>query len=170
MATSTHPETDESDVFSLFPTSVWKVQLAPKFVAGINRTVRETLQEMNPRLPELAPGDSWQSDHQLHTLDEFRELVSSIMRSTGTILKLLKIGYEEIELTGCWANITARGASHAMHSHPNNFLSSVYYVQTWPGAATSESNEQRTSASFNLMFSSFAEKLSKPTRDAIGGR
>ena len=132
----------------------------------------------------------------------------------------MKIGYEEIELTGCWANVTARGASHAMHSHPNNFLSGVYYVQTWPGADTinfhdprpqagvvrppvteltgqnvdqvvlkvtngtllmfpsylthsvspSESNEQRISVSFNLMFSSFAEKLSKPMWDAIGGR
>ena len=110
MATSTLPETDESDVFSLFPTSVWKVQLAPKFVAGISRTARDSLHEMNPRLPELAPGDSWQSDHQLHTLDEFRELVSRIMRSTGTILKFLKIGYEEIELTGCWANVTAPGS------------------------------------------------------------
>ena len=220
MATSNHPETDESDVFSLFPTSVWKVQLAPKFAAPINRTVRDSLHEINPRLPELAPGDSWQSDHQLHTLDEFRELVSRIMRSTGTILKFLKIGYEEIELTGCWANVTARGASHAMHSHPNNFLSGVYYVQTWPGADTinfhdprpqagvvrppvteltgqnvdqvvikvtngtllmfpsylthsvapSESDEQRISVSFNLMFSSFAEKLSKPMWDAIDGR
>jgi len=220
MATGNHPETDESDVFSLFPTSVWKVQLAPKFAAGINRTVRDSLQEMNPRLPELAPGDSWQSDHQLHTLDEFRELVSRIMRSTATILKFLKIGYEEIELTGCWANVTARGASHAMHSHPNNFLSGVYYVQTWPGADTinfhdprpqagvvrppvteltgqnvdqvvikvtngtllmfpsylthsvspSESNEQRISVSFNLMFSLFAETLSKPMWGAIDGR
>ena len=34
----------------------------------------------------------------------------------------------------------------------------------------SESNEQRISVSFNLMFSSFAEKLSKPMWDAIGGR
>ena len=110
MATSTHPETDESDVFSLFPTSVWKVQLAPKFVAGINRTVLDPFHEMNPRLPELAPGDSWQSDHQLHTLDEFRELVSRIMRSTGTILKFLKIGYEEIELAGCWTNVTDPGS------------------------------------------------------------
>jgi uncharacterized protein (TIGR02466 family) len=220
MATGNHPETDESDVFSLFPTSVWKVQLAPKFATGINRTVRDSLREMNPRLPELAPGDSWQSDHQLHTLDEFRELVSRIMRSTATILKFLKIGNEEIELTGCWANVTARGASHAMHSHPNNFLSGVYYVQTWPGADTinfhdprpqagvvrppvteltgqnvdqvvikvtngtllmfpsylthsvspSESNEQRISVSFNLMFSLFAETLSKPMWGAIDGR
>ena len=117
MATSNLPETDESDVFSLFPTSVWKVQLAPRFATGINRTVRDSLHEMNPRLPELAPGDSWQSDHQLHTLDEFRELVSRIMRSTATILKFLKIGNEEIELTGCWANVSLRDTLHLTGTH-----------------------------------------------------
>ncbi len=139
---------------------------------------------------------------------------------TGTILKFLKVVCEEIELTGYWANVAAPGASHAMHSHPNNFLSGVYYVQTSPGAGTinfhdprsqagvvrppvteltsqnvdqvvvkvtngtllmfpsylahsvppSQSNEQRISVSFNSMFSSFAENLSKPMWDVTGGR
>ena len=112
----------------------------------------------------------------------------------------------------CWGNVTTSGASHAMHSHPNNYLSGVYYVQTGPGADTvnfhdprpqagvvrppvteltgqntdqvvvnvtngtllmfpaylphsvsaSESDEQRISVSFNLMFSSFTENMSKP--------
>jgi len=212
--------TSESDVFSLFPTSVWQVRLAPDIVAKIDHAVRKSLREMNPELAELAPGDSWQSDHQLHTLDEFRELVSSIMHSTRTILKFLKVVSEEIELTGCWANVASRGASHAMHNHPNNYLSGVYYVQTSPGADTinfhdprsqagvvrppvseltsqnvdqvvvkvtngtllmfpsylahsvppSQSDEQRISVSFNLMFSAFAENLSKPMWDLTGER
>ena len=218
MATSNAPETDESDVFSLFATSVWKVQLAPDTAARINCAVTASLHELNPRLVELAPGEAWQSAHQLHTRDEFRELASCIMHSTGTILKFLKISSREIELTGCWANVATRGASHAMHSHPNNYLSGVYYVQTSPGSDTinfhdprpqagvvrppvtqltgqnvdqvvvnvtngtllmfpsylghsvspSESNEQRISISFNLMFSSFAENLSKPMWEATG--
>ena len=218
MTPSNGRKIDESTIFSLFPTSVWKVQLAPDVFEKINRAVRESLNTMNPRLREFAPGDRWQSDHQLHKLAEFRELVSRIMHSTRTILKFLNVGYEEIELTGCWANVTARGASHAMHSHPNNFLSGVYYVQTWPGANTikfhdprpqagivrppvteltdhnvdqvvvnvtngtllmfpsylthsvppSGSDKQRISVSFNLMFSSFAENLSKPMWDATG--
>jgi uncharacterized protein (TIGR02466 family) len=124
----------------------------------------------------------------------------------------LKIGYDAIEITGCWANINAKGASHRMHAHPNNFLSGVYYVQTHPEADTinfhdpriqtaiirppvteltaqntdqvvvrvrngtllvfpsylqhsvdaNRSDEERTSISFNVMFSSFTENLSKP--------
>ncbi len=34
----------------------------------------------------------------------------------------------------------------------------------------SQSNEKRISVSFNLMFSSFAENLSKPMWDVTGGR
>ncbi len=220
MANNTDSKTFESDVFSLFPTSVWKIQLAPDIVDRIGRTVRNSIHEMNPLLPELAPGDVWQSDHQLHVLDEFSELVSSIMQSTRTILKFLKVVSEEIELTGCWANVVTSGASHALHCHPNNYLSGVYYVQTSPGADTinfhdprpqagvlrppvteltsqnvdqvvvkvtngtllmfpaylthsvppSQSDEPRISVSFNLMFSSFAENLSKPMWDVTDSR
>ena len=212
MASSNEPKIDESNLFALFATSVWKVQLAPAVFERINRAVRISLDQMNPRLGELAPGDRWQSDNQLHALEEFRELVSCILHSARTVLESLKVGCAEIELTGCWANVTTSGASHAMHSHPNNYLSGVYYVQTGPGADTvnfhdprpqagvvrppvteltgqntdqvvvnvtngtllmfpaylphsvsaSESDEQRISVSFNLMFSSFTENMSKP--------
>ena len=33
-----------------------------------------------------------------------------------------------------FATVLACGAAHAPHSHPNNFLSGVYYVRTGPGA------------------------------------
>jgi uncharacterized protein (TIGR02466 family) len=216
MAPSNDLNIDESDVYSLFPTSVWKVQVASDVCNRLNSAVRASLEVLNPQFVELAAGESWQSDHQLHALAEYHELVSCIRHTTGTILQFLKVGVAEIELTGCWANVAARGASHPMHSHPNNFLSGVYYVQTSPGADTinfhdprpqavilkppvteltgqnvdpvvikvtngtllmfpsylthsvspSESNEQRISISFNLMFSAFAENLSQPMWDA----
>ncbi len=110
------------------------------------------------------------------------------------------------------ANVLGKGAAHRLHSHPNNFLSGVYYVRTEPGADTinfhdprnqtgiirppvveltaentdqvvvsvkdgtlllfpaylqhsvdaNRSEKERVSVSFNLMFSSFTENLSKP--------
>lgn len=216
MALDSDPWIDQSEIFSFFPTLVWKVQLKPDLSARINTTVRESLEAQNPRLAELAPGKGWQSDQRLHTLEDYADLVACIMRSAGSVLKLLKVGYEAIELTGCWINVGTRGASHAMHSHPNNFLSGVYYVQTSPGAdklnfhdprpqasimrppvteltahntdqvvvqvtngtlvmfpswlphsvPPGESDELRISISFNLMFSSFAESLSRPMWEA----
>ena len=48
---------EESDVFALFATSIWKVQLVPEVFERINRAVRAFLAQMNPQLIELAPGE-----------------------------------------------------------------------------------------------------------------
>lgn len=116
------------------------------------------------------------------------------------------------EITAFWANVSARGARHHIHSHPNNFLSGVYYVVTKKGADTinfhdpriqtgmirppvteltaenadqvvvevkagtillfpswlqhsvdaNQSDGERVSVSFNIMFSSFTESMSRP--------
>ena len=59
------------------------------------------------------------------------------------MLRFLKIGCDDFEVTGCWANILAPGASHRIHSHPNNFLSGTYYVRTGPGADTINFHDPR---------------------------
>lgn len=155
---------------------------------------------------------AWQSAQNLHTLESFRGLVAYIQDNTVGILRFLKIGHDGFEITACWATINPTGAAHGVHSHPNNFLSGVYYVQTQTGANTinfhdpriqagiirppvielaaantdqvvvqvnngtllffpsylqhsvnsNKSHEERISLSFNIMFSSFTEKMSKP--------
>ncbi len=89
---------------------------------------------------------------------------SCIHSTAQTILQFLKLGYDAIEITGCWANINASGAAHAIHSHPNNFLSGIYYVSTHPGADSVNFHDPRpqTSISFNMMFSLYGERLSGP--------
>ena len=47
MAPSDGPKIDESDVFALVATSMWKVQLAPGVFERINNVVRASLDEMN---------------------------------------------------------------------------------------------------------------------------
>ena len=139
-------------------------------------------------------------------------LVSCINHAVEGVLRFLKIGYDDFAITGCWANVNTKGASHRMHSHPNNFLSGVYYVQTDHGADTINFHDPRhqtgiirppvkeltrentgsgrrqcnrryaacfsvlsptlrgcererhrsISVSFNVMFTSFTERMSKP--------
>jgi uncharacterized protein (TIGR02466 family) len=201
-----------SDVIPMFPTLVWKLQLERELHEVINAKILAVLAPMRRGRPELAPGQGWQSAHSLHEREELRELVSSIQHATRSVLRFLRIGYDAIEITGCWANVLATGAVHKAHSHPNNFLSGAYYVRTHPGGdsinfhdpraqagvirppvveLTNENTDQvvvrvkngtlllfpaylphsvdvntsedeRISISFNLMFSSFGENLSKP--------
>ena len=196
----------------MFPTFVWKTQLKAPLRDAIEAGMLALLSGARRELPQLAPGEAWQSEKTLHERKELQELVSCIHDATKGVLRFLRIGYDAFEVTGCWANVLARGATHRMHSHPNNFLSGAYYVRTHPGAdsinfhdpraqariirppvveLTAEntdqvvvrvkngtlllfpsylehsvdanaSEEERVSLSFNLMFSSFAENLSKP--------
>ncbi len=211
---TTKPESwiESSDVVSMFPTFVWNIQLRTENSRSVNAKILKVLDEMRGDLPTLAAGQAWQSTKELHELDAFRDLVIYVHGAVRSVLEFLRIGYEEFLITGCWANISAKGASHGVHNHPNNFLSGVYYVQTQPGADTvsfhdpriqtaiirppvteltaentdqvvvgvrngtllmfpsylqhsvspNESEEERVSVSFNVMFSSFTENISKP--------
>ncbi len=201
-----------SEVLSIFPTRVWKIQLTSGFRQRVNSNILQVLNEINPDMTEIPPGGSWQSGQDLHNREQFVDLISCIDSTAQTVLRFLKIGHNAIEITGCWANINASGASHAIHSHPNNFLSGIYYVHTHPGAdsvnfhdprpqtgiirppvteltsqntdqvvvtvsdgmllmfpsylahsvAPNESDKLRISISLNMVFSLYAERLSRP--------
>ena len=212
MVTKDEPWIDSSNVVSMFPTFVWNIQIRQDNAERLNANILSALCEMRRDLPTLVDGEAWQSTQAMHELEAFQELGMYVRSAVKSVLQFLKIGYEDFETTGCWANIQAKGASHAVHSHPNNFLSGVYYVQTHPGADTvnfhdprnqtavirppvteltaentdqvvvrvsngtllvfpsylqhyvspNTSNDERVSVSFNVMFSSFTENLSKP--------
>ena len=203
---------EDSDVLSIFPTCVWKIQLTSEFRQKVNSQILQVINQVNPDLAEIPPGESWQSGQDLHDREQLADLISCIDSTARTILQFLKVAYDSIEITGCWANINASGSSHAIYSHPNNFLSGTYYVRTHRGAdsvnfhdprpqtaiirppvteltsqntdqvvvtvsdgmllmfpsylahsvAPNESGKLRISISLNMMFSQYAERLSRP--------
>ena len=212
MAKENEPWIEASDVTPMFPTLVWKLQLKADLREAMAPRILAALEGMRRDLPRPAPGQGWQSEQTLHEREDFRDLVACVDHAARGVLRFLRIGYDRIEITGCWANVLAKGAAHKAHSHPNNFLSGVYYVRTHPGTDTIKfhdprsqasvirppvveltaentdqvvvrvkngtllvfpsylqhsvdanmGEEERISISFNIMFSSFTENLSKP--------
>lgn len=196
----------------MFPSLVWQTRIEPGLRDAISVRLLEALAGMRRDAPPLEAGQGWQSVQDLHQHEALRELVPCIKHSAAGVLRFLHIGAADCEITGCWATVLAPGASHKLHSHPNNFLSGVYYVRTGEGAGTinfhdprkqasvirppvteltaqntdqvvvrvregtlllfpsylehsvdaNTSADERISISFNLMFSSFAQQLSKP--------
>ena len=138
------PWIETSDVIPMFPTLVWKIQLKAELRDAIDVKILAALERIRRGLPELGPGQGWQSDTTLHELEEFRGLISYINNAAQSILRFLRIGYDAFEITGCWATVLAKGAVHKAHSHPNNFLSGVYYVRTHPGTDTINFHDPRT--------------------------
>ena len=113
----------------IFPTHIWLHQLAMDRAANLNQQLIGYLDDLMGPRPTLPRGENWQSAQTLHLYTEFADLVT-LIRAAGTgVLDACAIKYEDFEITGCWANINPPGSSHPGHSHPNNFLSGVYYVQ-----------------------------------------
>ena len=134
------------DILRMFPTFVWKCELAPEVHRAINEGVLEWLDEARRSMPALEAGHGWQSDQALHKLRQFGELVSCIDEAATNVLDFLEIGHQGFEVTACWANLSPGGAAHRIHSHPNNFLSGVYYVETHEGADTINFHDPRSQA------------------------
>ena len=136
MTTESKKWMEASDVIPMFPTLVWKVQVEADLRDALAASILEALAGIRRDLPPLEPGRGWQSGQGLHERDDLRELVACVDRGVTSILRFLRIGCDAFEITGCWATVLAKGAVHKVHSHPNNFLSGVYYVRTRPGADT----------------------------------
>ena len=128
------------EILPLFPTFVWKTQLAPHAWQPLNDRIGQVLAAL---APELKHGQAWQSRHCLHELAEFSGFFAYVNDATNAVLEFLKIGYREVEVTACWATINAPGRGHPKHVHPNSFLSGVYYLQTQSGADTINFHDPR---------------------------
>jgi uncharacterized protein (TIGR02466 family) len=128
-----HPT--DSDVLALFPTFVWKFQWAADVTARVNADIRACADATYGRWRMLSAHRSWQSDPDLHQRPEMTEFVAQTRAAAVPVLRFLAVA-DAAELTGCWINVNGTGSAHAMHTHPNNYLSGVYYVQTAPGANT----------------------------------
>jgi uncharacterized protein (TIGR02466 family) len=135
--------TAASEVIPMFPTLVWKVQLEPQLRKRIDTRMLAALARMRKDAPPLTPGQGWQSVQTLHRRDDFRELATCVRRLVAGVLRFLKAGYDVFEISSCWATVLAPGASHGIHSHPNNYLSAVYYLRTHDHANTINFHDPR---------------------------
>jgi uncharacterized protein (TIGR02466 family) len=132
-----------SEIVRVFPTFVRKSRLGADVRATVQRVILEHLRVLRAGLPELEPGEVWQSRHGLHAAPELVPLVHHIRQAIEQVLAFLQVGNASFEITGLWLNVAARGGAVRMHNHPNNFLSGVYYVQVQQGADTINFHDPR---------------------------
>ena len=114
-----------SDVVSMFPTLVWKLALGGDVCASLNTAILSAIADLRGTGLPLAPGESWQSPHGLHHRPQLGSLFDAVHAAVHGVLAFLHIGADELVITGSWATVNAPGATHAMHTHPNNYLSGV---------------------------------------------
>ena len=132
-----------SDVVSIFPTLVWKLALGGDVCASLNTEILGVIADLRGTGLPLAPGESWQSPHGLHHRPRLGSLFDAVHAAVHGVLAFLRIGADGLVITGSWATVNAPGAVHPMHTHPNNYLSSVYSVQIDAGADTINFHDPR---------------------------
>ncbi|WP_275100097.1 2OG-Fe(II) oxygenase family protein [Sedimenticola hydrogenitrophicus] len=137
---------EKVEQLGLFPTPVWTFHLTAAARARVQGEMVPLLDRLRPVAEARPAGQGWQSPRDLHRHPECATLVGYIDESIGNILRYLKIGYEAFEITGCWANVNPPGVAHRSHSHPNNYLSGVYYLQTPAGADSINFHDPRVQA------------------------
>lgn len=203
---------DDTTVFQLFPTYVWVHDLKPADIESVRSRVSPALDKILATRPAIGPGETWQTDPDLHHHSDFQVLQPFIESAAKSAFDFLQVDYDSFQITGCWANINPAGSPHAAHTHPNNFLSGVYYLHAPEGGDSisfhdprpqtniispsvrqanqhntlqinvpvktgrlvlfpswfrhsvlpNQSQAERISISFNIMFPAFAETMSVP--------
>jgi len=144
MTNIAHPFAHSSTAVPLFPTLVWRAMLREEVYVPLNRALMKKLAYLQLEFGPGSPGRTLQTEQNLHTLPEFSELVRYIEASVASVLEETKVIYEAFEITGCWANIAPPGGQHAMHSHPNNYLSGVYYAKVPEDGSAIQFEDPRT--------------------------
>ena len=70
----------------------------------------------------------------LQTQDDLHKKLPSFKRKvfevTEKICRESKYRYDTLEITGMWANMLKKGDSHPPHTHSNNVMSGVYYIES----------------------------------------
>lgn len=112
-----------------FPTLIWLADLAPDSSEPINRTITAKLDALTGPRVQSYRSETFQTEQTLHLQPEFAPVRAAISKLAKAGLEQMAIKYNEIVFSAMWANINPPGAKHTVHSHPNNFLSGVYYVQ-----------------------------------------
>ena len=74
---------------------------------------------------------NWQSvkNNKLYELPKYKELGKMALNACIKYIDLLEYKLDNIELTGMWSNILKPGETHPPHTHSNNYISGVYYIQ-----------------------------------------
>ena len=76
--------------------------------------------------------NNWQTKSaDLQKQTEFAGFAKDIITTNKTVIsKVMKYYAEDIVITDMWANVLKPGEMHPPHTHSNNFLSGVWYLES----------------------------------------
>tara|TARA_S200000501_G_C20537267_1_gene618449 strand:- start:67 stop:687 length:621 start_codon:yes stop_codon:yes gene_type:complete len=111
----------------LFPTAVTLFDniLEPEYIDSMLSDILHTSTQIGRK-------ENWQSNHDplLHKSPKYKELGKKVLELSKMYLDDLLFEFEEHYITGMWSNILKTNETHSPHTHSNNLVSGVFYLQT----------------------------------------
>ena len=107
------------NIYKCFPTIIYGFEYHPSI---------DDYKNMKTHISETRQKDRYHTDDDLHQLSYFIKLKETIYDVAKQYLNNLEYEYDELEITGMWGNTLQKGNANAPHTHSNNFLSGVYYL------------------------------------------
>ena len=86
-------------------------------------------QQMTEYIKLVRKNHKFHTDDKLHNMSYYADLRDFILDANKNHLEKLGYQYDHLEITGMWANYLYKGDAHPPHTHSNNFLSGVYYLE-----------------------------------------
>ena len=110
----------------LFPTRIFLVDdlLEEEYVDSMRKDIIKSAKE-NPRV-------NWQSHPRLQHEKKYKALVDKIKLVSEKYFSDMSWQVQQYQITDMWSNILKPGEMHRPHTHSNNILSGVYYLQAKP--------------------------------------
>ena len=121
------------NIAELFPTLVWVFDLEAAHAERCNTALLRHLESIASPRPTMPDDLSLQSENDLQMHPCFAPLNPAVDLAVRQIMTQLALQEAEFMVTGSWLNLSEPGMRHHEHSHPNNWLNLVYYVQVPKG-------------------------------------
>ena len=87
-------------------------------------------EEIEKLYKERKYDDNWQTGPGLEKIEPFKWFATDIGKAAFDVFDKLNYDIKDIDMTDMWGNILKPGETHPPHTHSNNFLSGVFYLNS----------------------------------------
>ena len=78
---------------------------------------------------KIKPNGMIQTEDDIHKISYFKNFKDIIIHLNEGVLNKLGYEYEDVIISSMWGNVLFPSQTHSPHTHSNNFLSGVFYLQ-----------------------------------------
>ena len=105
----------------IFPTNLFIQDdfLAPQRLPAMKNEILSLYEKRKP---------NWQTGPDLDKTEPFKWFAKDVSREVFKSIDIMEYQADTIEITGMWGNVLKPGETHQPHTHSNNFLSGVFYI------------------------------------------